>query len=374
MEIKDDLSPHHNEDILAMSKPSDFLAESASLDEAFQCAKKLNYGELHFKLDAKTGLFAVVAIHSTKLGPAIGGSRCMSYPSTSAAIIDAVRLAHMMSYKAAICGLPHGGAKSVLMKPASIKDRTAYFEAFADFVDTLGGRYVAAIDSGTDVHDMDIISTRTPYVTCTTASGGKDPSPYTALGVRRGIEAAVYFKLGKHNLQGIHVAIQGAGHVGYTLARELHALGARLTISDVNPQHTDRCKQEFGAKIVAPDDIYQVECDVFAPCALGAILNPSTIEELRTPIIAGAANNQLQDLVSDDLRLFNRGILYAPDFLINSGGLIQAAAVYDHGNLEQAIHQIHDLYDANLNIFQRAKAENKPTHYIAQVIAEERLS
>lgn len=377
MELKDqtnDLSTRHNEEFLSMPEQSNLLSPM-NLDEVFQYAQGLKFGELHFKMDAKTGLFAVVAIHSTKLGPAIGGTRCIPYATSQAAIIDALRLAHMMSYKAAICNLPHGGAKSVLMKPAEIKDRKAYFETFGSFVNELNGRYVAAMDSGTDVSDMDIISAKTRYVTCTTASGGGgDPSPFTALGVRRGIEAAVKFKLGRDNLNGIHVAIQGAGHVGYHLAKELHQLGAKLTIADIDPKHSEDCQRDFNAQIVSSDEIYRVTCDVFAPCALGAVLNANTIPFLNAPIVAGSANNQLKDLIADDRLLFERDILYAPDFLVNAGGLIQAACFYDHGNLEKAIDQIQHLYDASMNIFERAKRENKPTNHIALVIAEERLS
>lgn len=374
IDFSNSLSPNQTDkDILAM--PTNPLSNSSyTEDDVFQYAKELNFGELHFKMDPSTGLFAVVAIHSTKLGPAIGGCRCISYTSTEAAILDAVRLAYMMSYKAAICALPHGGAKAVLMKPAQILDRRAYFESFAEFVNQLNGRYVTAVDSGTEVSDMDIISTKTPYVTCTTEGGGGDPSPFTAIGVKRGIEAAVEFKLGKTDLSGIHVAIQGVGHVGFYLAKDLHEAGARLTVTDVNEANARRCAKEFGADVVSPENIYQVECDVFSPCALGAVLNTHTIPQLNTHIVAGSANNQLKDIGRDDQHLFERGILYAPDFLINAGGLIYASAAYDHGSLEQARNQISHIYDACLNIFERAKAENKPTSYIAKVIAEERLN
>lgn len=377
MELKDfsTFSPNHNdEDILAMPNHPLLSGTTGSSDEIFQYAQALKFGELHFKMDPKTGLFAIIAIHSTKLGPAIGGCRCIHYDSTNAAIVDAIRLAYGMSYKAAICDLPHGGAKAVLMKPREIKDRKAYFESFADFVNQLNGRYVTAMDSGTDVVDMDIIATKTPFVTCTSKDGGGDPSPYTALGVKRGIEAAVKFKLGKNDLKDVHVVIQGTGHVGYYLARDLHQAGARLTISDINQANLDRCVQEFGAKVVGVEDVYDVPCDVFAPSALGAVINNNTIPRLKTTIVAGSANNQLKDIEADDKALFERGILYAPDFLINGGGLIQAASAYDHGSLEQAVNQIHDIYDALINIFIRAKTENKPTNYIAQVIAEERLT
>lgn len=378
MEIKDksiNVSARPNEEVLVMANQLNFQTPIDSMDDVFQYAEKLKFGEVHFKVDIKTGLFAIIAIHNTKLGPAIGGCRCITYPSTQAATIDALRLAHMMTYKAAICGLPHGGAKSVLMKPAHIKDRKAYFQSFASFVHELGGRYVAAMDSGTDVVDMDTMLEVTPFVTCTTVSGGGgDPSPFTALGVRRGIEAAVKFKLGRGSLKDVHVAIQGAGHVGYHLAKELYELGAKITVADINKAHALVCQKEFGAKIVSSEDIYSVECDVFAPCALGAVLNQTTIPLLQAPIVAGSANNQLKDLVSDDKRLFDRGILYAPDFLVNSGGLIQAACAYDHGSMDQAIDQIQHLYDATMRIFERAQSEHKPTNHVAQVIAEERFS
>lgn len=371
MELKDlahDLSLNNQEDSLSTSLGSNPM----NYDDVFKYAEKLKYGQLHFKLDPKTGLFAIIAIHSTKLGPAIGGCRCLPYPSTQAAIVDALRLAHMMSYKAAICGLPHGGAKAVLMR-TTIHDRTKYFQSFADFVNELNGRYVTAVDSGTYVSDMDIIAARTKYVTCTSTQQGGDPSPFTATGVRRGIEAAVKFKLGKESLQGLHIAIQGVGHVGYILAKELHELGAKLTITDTNETNLHKAAQEFNAKKVSPEDIYHVECDVFAPCALGAVLNPYTINLLQTQIVAGSANNQLQDLTRDDLDLHQRGILYAPDFLINAGGLIHAAATYDNASLKGADNQIYNIYEALSTIFERARIENQPTHRIAEVIAEERL-
>lgn len=363
----------NNEDTYKMSSRLN-LNEISSMDDIFKYAEALNFGEVHVKMDKSTGLFAIIAIHSTKLGPAIGGCRWISYPSMSDAAIDVLRLAHMMSYKAAICNLDHGGAKSVLMKPAHLADKKAYFKSFAKFVDELSGRYVAAIDSGTSVHDMDLIAEYTPYVTCTSKSGSGDPSPHTAVGVRRGIEAAVKHKLGSDNLKGIHVAIQGAGHVGYHLIRELVNLGATVTVADINSENVQRVVKEFGVNITTPDEIYSIECDVFAPCALGAVLNSRTIPKLRATIVAGSANNQLADMYNDDQLLFERGILYAPDFLINAGGLIQAATYYDHADVVKAEQQILHLYDSIMDLFKRAEKENKPTHFIAQRIAEERLA
>lgn len=343
------------------------------LDRLFRYAELLNFGQVHIKFDPKTGLRAIVAVHNLHRGPAIGGCRLIHYENTDAAMEDALRLGYMMSFKAAISNLPHGGAKAVLIKPRLIKDRKAYFESFGDFVNELGGRYVTAMDSGTSEKDMDIIATRTPFVTCTTASGaGGDPSPHTALGVRRGIEAAVQFRLNKDNLSDVHVAIQGAGHVGYYLAKELHERGARLTVCDINVENLQRCVDEFGAAICQPENIYDIKADVFAPCALGAVLNLHTIKRLNVSIVAGSANNQLAHHQHGVL-LKERGILYAPDFVINAGGLIYVAAMYEHSNIEKATAKVENIHPILLEIFTRSVAENLSTSEIAEIIALERL-
>ncbi len=343
------------------------------VDSLMRYAEFLGFGNIHTKIDEKTGLKAIIAIHNLSRGPAIGGCRMIAYKTIDKAFEDSLRLAHMMSFKAAINNLPHGGAKAVLIKPRVIKDREAYFEKFGEFVNELGGRYITAVDSGTNISDMDIIARRTPFVTCTTQSGiDSDPSPLTALGVRRAIQAAVKFKLGRDSLEGIHVAIQGAGHVGYYLAKELHALGARMTVTDVDTKTLERCIDDFHVAVCLPEQIYDVEADVFAPCALGAILNLDTIKRLRVPIVAGSANNQLAHHHYGAL-LHERGILYAPDFLINAGGLIQVAVIYDHGDIQKAINQINDIYNTVTDIFERSKRENIATNVIAEKIARDRL-
>jgi leucine dehydrogenase len=340
-------------------------------DVLFRYAESLGFGEVHIKFDQATGLRAIVAVHNLKRGPAIGGCRIVHYPTTNTAIEDALRLGYMMSIKAAVMNLPHGGAKAVLMKPKVIKDRKAYLELFGDFVNELGGRYITAMDSGTNPEDMDIIATKTPYVGCTTTGGG-DPSPQTALGVARGIAAAVHFKLNKTNLEDIHVAIQGVGHVGYYLAKELHAQGVKLTVCDVNTQTVQRCIDEFNAKAVSVAEIYDVHADVFAPCALGAVLNFETIKRLKTTIVAGSANNQLSHYHYGTL-LHERGILYAPDFVINAGGLIYVAAINDYSNSEKAVEQIDHIYDVLMEIFELSQKENIATNEVAKRIALERL-
>ncbi|EKD55176.1 MAG: hypothetical protein ACD_60C00025G0073 [uncultured bacterium] len=344
-----------------------------ALDGLFRYADLLNFGEIHVKFDPKTGLKAIVAIHNLKLGSAIGGCRLIHYSTVDAALEDALRLAYMMSLKAAISNLNHGGAKAVLIKPKVIKDRKAYMESFADFVESLGGRYVTAVDSGTSPEDMDIIEKHTSFVAGTTSSGaGGDPSPYTALGVRRGIEAAVKFKLNQENLKDIHVVIQGAGHVGYLLAKELHQLGCRLTMCDINPILLQRCVDEFGVTICSPDDIYDIKADVFAPCALGAILNLETMKRLQVSIVAGSANNQLAHQHHGAL-LHERGILYAPDFVINAGGLIYVAAFYDHANLSEAESEVSHIYQTLMEIFVRSEQDNLATNEVSEKIALDRL-
>lgn len=339
----------------------------------FRYAEQLKFGGVHIKFDPATGLQAIVAIHNLKLGPAIGGCRIAHYNSADDAVEDALRLGYMMSYKAAISNLPHGGAKAVIIKPKMIKDRVAFLRAFGDFVEELGGRYITAMDSGTSESDMDIIAERTKYVTCTSASGaGGDPSPTTAFGVRRSIEAAVKFKLGRDDIEGIHVTVQGAGHVGYYLIKELHALGARVTVCDINQNAVQRCVDEFGASVCSVNDIYNIEADVFAPCALGKVLNHETINCLRVGIVAGSANNQLSHQNYGTL-LHERGILYAPDFVANAGGLIYVAAVYDHGSFEQANKQVSDIYHTLMPIFERSISENISTNKIAEQIAAAKL-
>ena len=343
-------------------------------DSLMRYAEFLGYGDIHTKIDTKTGLTAIVAINSLKRGPAIGGCRMLKYPSVNDAIKDVLRLGYMMSYKAAINHLPHGGAKAVILMPAVIKDRVAFFEKFGEFVDSLGGRYITAMDSGTNVSDMDIIANKTKFVTCTTKLGGdNDPSPLTALGVRRAIEAAVKFKLKKDNLQGVHIAIQGIGHVGYRLAQDLVSRGAKVTITDINSAALQACGKELGVTTCAPDEIYHIEADVFSPCALGSILNRDTIRLLKAKIVAGSANNQLAHAHYGTL-LHEKGILYAPDFLINAGGLIHVAIIYGKGSYEQSLRKIENIYDIVMDIFERSAKDNKPTSIIAETIARERLT
>jgi leucine dehydrogenase len=341
-------------------------------DDFLDYALAHSFGDLHFKVDSETGMKAIIAIHSTKLGPALGGCRFIEYSNTMGAIYDAMRLARGMSYKAACVNLPLGGGKSVIIKPEKPYNRTAYFNAFGRFINELGGRYITALDSGTQLSDMDIVANHTPYVASLSSYNG-DPSPYTAQGILRGIQAAVEFKLGKDKLENLHIAIQGLGHVGYLLARHLHELGAQLTVADVNDLLVERAVKEFKATAVSPEVIYKVPCDVFAPCALGAVINDLSINQLQTSIIAGAANNQLAHTYHGSI-LHEKGILYAPDYVINAGGLVFAASKYFNTPQEQVNQQIDGVGRSLLQIFSRSYEENRPTSEIADTMAQEKLA
>lgn len=340
--------------------------------DIFDYAESRGFGDIHFKVDPETGLRAIVAIHSTKLGPSLGGCRCIAYPNTISALYDAMRLARAMSYKAALIDIPHGGGKSVLMKPAKIKDRDAYFKAFGEFINSLNGRYITAIDSGTSVEDMDIIGTVSPHVTSLSIMDG-ETSHFTAKGIFRGIEAAVSFYLKRQSVEGIHVAIQGVGHVGYFLAKLLHDAGAQITVADVNQKAVDNCATEFNARVVSPELIYDVECDVFSPCALGAIINDDSLSRFKTSIIAGSANNQLAT-AQHGQSVYERGIHYVPDYVINSGGLIYAAGRYNNMPNEKIMAKIKQIHPTLLSIFERSTDQRQPCSDIADKMAVEILS
>ncbi len=343
--------------------------------DLFGHLKSYDYGEVHFKHDKATGLKAIVAVHDSRLGPALGGCRFLPYDSDEDALVDALRLARGMTYKAALAGLAHGGGKSVLIRPKQHFDRVALFRAFGRFIDDLGGHYITAEDSGTGLEDMEVLRTVTKHVTGVDVShgGSGDPSPFTALGVRRGIEACVKLQLGRGSLEGVHVAVQGVGHVGYELCKELHAQGAKISVADVDPLKAERATREFGASIVPLDAIFETECDVIAPCALGSALNDTTIPRLKAKIVAGAANNQLaQPRHGDDLHA--RGILYAPDYAINAGGLVNVAQEVLGYDAKKARDKTLEIYDTIFEIADRSRKTGAPTYRIADMLVEEKLA
>jgi leucine dehydrogenase len=337
----------------------------------FSNMRSLDVQELHlFNIQTSTGgTQAVIALHNLKLGPALGGCRFIEYPSEFDAITDAMELAKGMSYKAALARVPQGGGKAVIMKPKGEFNRAEIFKCFGQAIQSMGGRYITAMDSGTTVADMDIIRSQSIYVSSTSQIG--DPSPMTAKGVALGIMAAVHFKYGQ-GIRGLTIAIQGLGNVGMALAEYLHKAEANLIVSDVDGYKTRLAQQAYGATVVAPDDIYQQQCDVFSPCGLGGILNEITIEQLTCNIIAGSANNQLSnDKIGGELH--QRGILYAPDYVINSGGLIFASSSFR--NLSQSFidHEVHRLGDTLNQIFILSKQKDLPCSVIADQMAEQIL-
>jgi len=343
--------------------------------DLFGHLRAYDYGEVHFKHDKASGLSAIVAVHDSRLGPALGGCRFLPYDTDEDAVVDALRLARGMTYKAALAGLAHGGGKSVLIRPKQHFDRVALFRAFGRFIDDLRGHYITAEDSGTGLEDMEIIRTVTKHVTGVDVShgGSGDPSPFTALGVRRGIEACVKLQLGRASLENVHVAVQGVGHVGYYLCKELHTAGAKISVADVDPLKAERAQREFGASIVPLDKIFGIECDVVAPCALGSALNDATIPQLRAKIVAGAANNQLaQPRHGDDLHA--RGILYAPDYAINAGGLVNVAQEVLGYDAKKSRDKTLEIYDTILEIAERSKKLSSPTYRIADMMVEEKLA
>ncbi|MBL4801391.1 MAG: Glu/Leu/Phe/Val dehydrogenase [Emcibacter sp.] len=323
--------------------------------------------------DKKSGLKAFIAVHDTSLGPAAGGCRMWDYENELEALNDVLRLSRGMSYKNAIAGLKLGGGKAVIIGNSRTDKSENLFRALGRMIDGLGGKYISAEDVGISVEDMEIVAEETKYVAGLNkgehASG--DPSPFTATGVYFGINAAVKHKLGKDSVRGLTIAVQGVGHVGYYLCKHLHEAGAKLLVSDINQEALDKVVQEFGAKIVALDKIISVDADIFSPCALGAVINDDTIDHIKAKIIAGAANNQL---ARDDhgQALKDRDILYAPDYVINAGGIINVAAeTRGEYDVVWVNAKVEGIYSNLETIFDRSVVEDRPTNKIADELANE---
>lgn len=325
-----------------------------------------------FANNEKAGLHAIIAVHNTKLGPAIGGCRLYPYNSLDDALFDVCRLSRGMSHKNAAAGLPCGGAKGVII--ASPAQKTpALFEAFGEAVESLGGKYYTAEDVNTTTDDMNQVLHTTQYVVGRENVSG-DPSPFTAYGVFCGIKAIANQLNGTDDLHGVKIALQGLGHVGFDLAHQLHEAGAELIVSThSNRKNMAVAVEEWGAKEVSDEEIYSTECDILAPCALGATINDRTLSTLKCKAVAGAANNQLLDDKCGDI-LYGKGILYAPDFIINGGGVINAAqesfTVY---NKENVLKQVENIYNTITWIVEKSKAANIPEYVIAREFAEDRI-
>ena len=312
-----------------------------------------------------------IAIHSTALGPAVGGTRLWHYENAEAAVKDLLRLARGMTYKNALAGIPFGGGKSIILRNDKAVDREQLFRAHGRFVDTFGGRYITAEDVGTSPADMEFVRMETSHVAGLLGKSG-DPSPVTARGVFRALQAAAKHRWGSDDVQDRTVVLQGCGHVGYYLAQNLHQAGARLIATDVDAAKVERVVNEFGAVSVAPEEIYRSDADIFAPCALGGIINDETIPQFKVEIIVGGANNQLAEPRHGD-ELHQLGLLYAPDYAANAGGMINGCRELLGWEAAQAAAKVDEIYDTLLDIFRTAETEGIPTYRAADRLAERRF-
>lgn len=334
-----------------------------------------DYEAVHvFRCD-ETDLTAIIAVHSTVRGPAIGGCRLIEYSDSNDAIIDAIKLGEAMSYKAAIHELPHGGGKAVLIKPKNVHDRKEFFHKYASFVAKLNGSYITSVDSGTSPADMSLVLEKTSFVLGYNREKNhnfNDPSVLTALGIKNAIEAAITVKLAKSNLQEVTIAIQGAGNVGANLCKMLSDAGAKVIISDIDHKRATSVATTYGATYCKPEDILAVKCDVLAPCALGGIINENSVLKLNTKIICGAANNQL---ASEDIarQLFEKKILYVPDYLANGGGLIFVASNFIHDSDEKMLLKVNAIKTRTEKILSQASLENICPLILTNKIAKQNI-
>lgn len=324
--------------------------------------------------DKVSGLKAIIAVHNTTLGPALGGTRMWSYKTEEDALIDVLRLSEGMTYKAAAAGLNLGGGKAVIIGNPRTDKTEGMFRAFGQYVNSLNGRYITAEDVGTTVNDMEYVYMETPWVTGIPKSlgGSGDPSPYTAHGVLMAIRASAKQKLGADSLNGVRIAVQGLGNVGSHLVKYLKEEGAELTITDIDEIRTKTLAEQYGAATVAPDDITKTDCDIFAPCAMGAVINDQSLEELRCKVVSGGANNQLAE-PRHGTALKEMGILYAPDFVANAGGLMNVFVELEGYSVERALEKTTRIFDNMLEIFETAKQEDITTNDAALRVAKKRI-
>lgn len=347
---------------------SDITPEAARL-EAYDDHERVWFGR-----DDERGLKAIVSIHNTVLGPALGGTRVWPHETFEAALTDALRLSRGMTYKSAIAHMPFGGGKAVIIADSKTQKTPALLKAYAEMLAALDGQYYTGEDVGLTLADADFLRERTPNVTGTTKGGSGNPSPVTAHGCFLGLKAALAHRRGTDTLTGVRVAVQGLGSVGWALCEELHRGGAQLIVTDIDAAAAEKAKAAFGATAVGPDEILSAKADIFAPCALGGVVSRETIPALNVEIVAGSANNQLAR--HEDARLLmERGILYAPDYVINAGGLINVGSELAPGGYDRAaaMRKVEKIPATLTDIFQRAEARNRPTNDVAAEIAHERI-
>ncbi len=333
----------------------------------------MGHEQVLFCNDSVTGLKAIIAIHNTVLGPALGGTRMWSYSNEMEALNDVLRLSKGMTYKNSISGLNLGGGKAVIIGDARIMKSEALFRRFGKFVESLAGNYITAEDVGISPADMNWVNMETNHVAGLPGKSG-DPSPVTAYGVYMGMKACAKVQFGSDSLEGKTIAVQGVGHVGEYLVKHLAAEKANVVITDIHEETLKRVANEYGVKVVASNEIYDVPMDIYAPCAMGATINDETLSRLNCSIIAGAANNQLAIEEKHGLEVMNRGIIYAPDYTINAGGVINCFSELEGLSSEWAHTKAEEIYTTILNIIHRSKEANIPTYQIANKMAEERIA
>jgi leucine dehydrogenase len=335
----------------------------------------MNHEQILFCQDKETGLKAIIAIHNTTLGPSLGGTRMWAYNNEMEALNDVLRLSRGMTYKSAISGLNLGGGKAVIIGDSRTQKNEALFRRFGQFVDSLGGKYITAEDVGITTRDIEWVSMETEHVAGLPEyrGGGGDPSPVTAYGVYMGMKAAAKHQSGSESLTGKKVLVQGAGNVGQFLVELLVKEGAKVIISDIHEDRITATRAKHAVEVVAPDAVYDTDMDIYSPCALGATINDETLSRLKCSIIAGAANNQLANEAVHGKMVKEKGMLYAPDFLINAGGIINCYSEVIGYNREMAYNQTENIYNTTIDIFKKSDAENIPTYLAANRMAEERI-
>ena len=343
--------------------------------ENFEMMEKYGHEQVVFCSNVESGLKAIIAIHDTTLGPALGGTRMWNYQSFDQAMNDVLRLSRGMTYKAAVAGLNLGGGKAVIIGDSSTQKNELLFRTFGKFIDGLGGRYITAEDVGTDVRDMEYVKMETKYVTgISKALGGSgDPTPVTAYGVYVGMKACASERWGNDSLRGRKIAVQGAGRVARYLCEHLYSEGAELFITDINETKVKRLLETIKAHVVKPEEIYEINADIFSPNAFGAIINDTTIPKIKAEIIAGGANNQLEDEDRHGRLLLERKILFAPDYVINAGGLINVANELEGYRQDRAMRQAEGIFEIVKRVLKLSNEQNIPTHAASNKIAEERL-
>lgn len=343
--------------------------------EIFDSIEVNDHEQVVFCSNKESGLRAIIAIHDTKLGPALGGTRMWNYSNVDAALKDALRLSRAMTYKSAVAGLNFGGGKAVIIGDAATQKNELLFRTFGKYIDGLSGRFITAEDVGTSVKDMEFVRMETKYVTgISKALGGSgDPAPVTSYSVYVGMKACAHEKWGSDSLRGRKIAVQGAGQVSRFLCEHLYSEGAEIFITDLLDEKIKRVLETVKAHVVKPEEIYEINCDIFSPNALGGILNDETIPKIKAEIIAGGANNQLDDEFKHGKMIHDKGIIYAPDYVINAGGLINVANEIEGYRQDRAMKQAEGIYEIVKKVLSKAKSLDIPTNEASQKIAEERL-